>query len=187
MKLIDRVVAILTRPQATWDEIESEPGDVATIYREYLLILAAVPAVAGFIGLSLIGVGGFGSTYRQPLFSGLVNMVVGYALTLAVIYVVALIADALAPTFGGQKNLVNAVKLVGYASTAGLVGGVFSLIPALSMLGLLAALYSIYLLYTGITVMMKVAHEKALPYTAVLVVCGIVASVVLGAVGAIFR
>ena len=103
------------------------------------------------------------------------------------VYVLALIADALAPTFGGQKDLMSALKLVAYGSTAGMVGGIFSIIPGLSVLGLLALLYSIYLLFLGIPVMMKSPQEKALPYTAVLLVCGLVAGAILGAVSAILR
>lgn len=186
MNLVERVQAILLKPKETWPVIEGEAGDVPSIYKNYLIYLAAIPAIASFIGLSLVGVGGFGFSFRVPILTGLVNMVVGYVLSLAMIYVLALIADALAPSFKGQKNSLNAFKLVAYGATAGMVGGVFSLLPALSMLGLLAGLYSIYLLYTGIPVLMKAPDEKALGYTAVLVVCGIVAGVVLGAVSAMF-
>ena len=80
-----------------------------------------------------------------------------------------------------------ALKLIVYGSTAGMVGGIFSVIPALAALGLIASLYSVYLLYLGIPVMMKSPQEKALPYTAVLLVCGLIAGVVLGAVSAVLR
>ncbi len=49
-------------------------------------------------------------------------------------YVIALIIDALAPTFGGQKNMNNAFKLVAYGSTASLVAAALYLFPMLSML-----------------------------------------------------
>lgn len=186
MNLVERVQAILLKPKDTWPVIESETGDIPSIYKNYLVYLAAIPALATFIGLSLIGVGGFGFSFRVPILTGLVNLVVGYALSLAMVYVLALIADALAPTFGGQKNMLNAFKLVAYGATAGMVGGIFGLLPALSMLGLLAGLYSIYLLYTGIPVLMKAPQEKAAGYTAVLVVCGIVAGMIMGAVSAMF-
>ena len=186
MNLVERVQAILLKPKDTWPVIESETGDIPSIYKNYLVYLAAIPALATFIGLSLIGVGGFGFSFRVPILTGLVNLIVGYALSLAMVYVLALIADALAPTFGGQKNMLNAFKLVAYGATAGMVGGIFGLLPALSMLGLLAGLYSIYLLYTGIPVLMKAPQEKAAGYTAVLVVCGIVAGMVMGAVSAMF-
>ncbi len=186
MNIIQRVKDILLTPKQTWPIIDDEATDVAGLYKNYIMILAAIPAVAGFIGMTLIGFSAFGVTVRTPFVSGLTQMVVGYVLSLAMVYIIALIVDALAPTFGGQKNMINALKLVAYGSTAGMVGGIFGLIPALSMIALLTALYSIYLIYVGLPTMMKCPEEKALPYTAVILVCGIVAGLVLGAVSAMF-
>src|SRR5207249_1265199 len=90
----------------------------------------------------------------------------------------------LAPTFGGVKSRLQAFKLVAYSATASFVGGLFSLMPALAILGVLASLYTIYLLYTGLPVLMKVPRERALAYTATVVVCGIVASVMLAMLSA---
>jgi hypothetical protein len=186
MNLIERIQSILLKPKETWPVIEQEGSEIKTIYQDYLVYLAAIPAIAGFIGMSLIGASAFGVSFRVPIVSGLVNMVVGYALSLVMVYVLALIANALAPTFKGEKNLPNAFKLIAYGATAGMVGGIFSLLPVLSILGVLAALYSIYLIYTGIPVLMKSPSEKSLGYTAVLILCGIVAGVVLGAASALF-
>ncbi len=180
INLIERVQAILLRPKETWPTIASEGHDAKTIYRDYLVYLAGISAVASFIGLSLVGVGAMGFHFRVPVLNGLANMVVGFVLTLAMVYVVAFIADALAPSFKGEKDLPSAFRLVAYGATAGLLGGVFQVLPALSILGLLAGLYSIYLFYTGVPVMMKVPQDKALPYTAVLVVCSLVAGLVVG-------
>jgi hypothetical protein len=178
--LLQRVLDILMRPRDTWLQIDAEDGNPARIYLGYLVFLAAIPAVAGFIGYSLIGVGAFGISVRVPVVQGLVSMVVGYVLSLAMVYVLALIANMLAPRFQAQQDMGSAFKLVAYASTAGMLGGVFSILPSLAMLGLLAALYSVYLLYTGIPVLMKAPQEKAVGYTAALVVCGILAGIVVG-------
>jgi len=186
MSLIQRVQDILLKPKETWPIIAGEGGDTASIYSGYLIYLAAIPAIASFIGLSLIGAGGFGFSVRVPIMSGLVQMVVGFVLSLVMVFLLALIVDALAPTFNGSKSQMSALKLVAYGSTAGFVGGIFGLIPSLSILGLIAGLYSIYLIYTGVPVMMKCPPEKAGAYTAVVVVCGIVAAVILGAVSAVF-
>jgi len=186
MNLVQRVQDILLKPRDTWQTIAQEPSDVPGLFKNYVVYLAAVSSLATFIGLSLVGVGGFGMSFRVPIVTGLVNLVVGFVLTLVMVYVLGLIANALAPTFQGEKNLPNAVKLVAYGSTAGLLGGIFNLLPALSMLGLLAALYSIYLIYTGIPVMMKAPEGKAVGYTAVLILCGVVAGLVMGAVSALF-
>jgi hypothetical protein len=184
INLVERVQALLLRPKDTWPTIAAEAHDVKTIYRDYLVYLAGISAVASFIGLSLVGVGAFGFSVRLPVLNGLAHMVVGFALTLAMVYVVALIANALAPSFKGEKDLPSAFRLVAFGATAGLLGGVFQILPALSILGLLAALYSIYLFYTGVPVLMKVPQDKALPYTAVLVVCSLVAALVVGSISA---
>ncbi|NVM87132.1 hypothetical protein FHT32_000755 [Variovorax sp. SG517] len=179
MNLVERVQAILLKPKATWPEIDAEPADAASLYKNYVMILALIPALASFIGLSLIGIGAFGVSFRVPLASGLANMVVGYVLSLVMVFVLALIIDAMAPTFEGTKSQIGALKLSAYASTAAFVGGVFSLLPSLSVLGALAALYGIYLLYTGLPVLMKCPPDKAVAYTAVVVVCAIVGGVVI--------
>lgn len=182
MNVIDRAKRIVLQPRETWPEIEAEASSLPALYPGYLLWLALIPAVCAFIGMSLIGVSAFGVTVRVPLLTGLVNLVVSYVLSVGAIYVLGLIVDLLAPTFGGTRNALQAQKLVVYASTAALLGGVFSLIPMLSMLGLLAALYSLYLLFTGLPVLMKNPPDKSLPYTAVVVVAALVLAVVMGAI-----
>ncbi|MDQ2734300.1 MAG: YIP1 family protein [Pseudomonadota bacterium] len=181
MSLIERVQSILLRPKTTWPVIAGESANVASIYSGYVCILAAIPAIAGFIGLTLIGVGGFGISYHLPIAAGILRMIVGYILSLAMVFLLSLIVNALAPTFGGTRNPIQALKLIAYASTAGFVGGIFSLIPTLGILGLLCGLYSIYLIYTGISVLMRCPPDKAGAYTAVVIVCAIVAGVVVGA------
>lgn len=182
MNLVQRIQDILLKPKETWPQIAQEPATVQSLYKEWLLILAAIPAVAGFIGMSLMGVGAFGFSYRVPFASGLVHMVISYVLSLGMVYLLSLLVNALAPTFGGTPDPLAALKLVAYGSTAGFVGGVFQLLPSLSMLGLLAGLYSIYLIYLGVPVLMRNPPEKSAGYTAVIVVVGIVAGLVVGAV-----
>lgn len=184
--LIQRVTDILLRPVDTWYQIDAEDGDIARIYKSYVLILAAIPALAGFIGTSLVGTGGFGIEARVPILPGLVHMIVTYALSLVMIYVMALIANALAPSHQGQQDMGSAVKLVAYGGTAAMVSGVFGVLPALgALLGLLGAIYSIYLIYTGIPVLMKCPADKAVRYTALLLVGGVVAGLVLGFVASL--
>ena len=67
-----------------------------------MLILAAMPAVFGFLKHSVIGINlPFLGTYRAGVGAGLGGMVTSYVLGLASVYVLSLIVDALAPTFGG--------------------------------------------------------------------------------------
>lgn len=186
MNLIERTTGILLKPKETWPVIDAEPATVSSIYTNWLIIMAAIPAVCGFIGLSLIGVGAFGFGYRMPIVGGLVAAIVGYVLSLVVTYVMALVVDALAPSFGGTKNPVGALKVMAYGATAVYVAGFLKLLPALGMLGILAACYSIYLMYLGLQSVMKSPQDKAVGYTAVVVIIFVVASIVVGSITALF-
>lgn len=182
MNLIQRVQDILMKPKETWPEIAAEGGDAASIYRHYLVFLAAIPALAGFVGMSLTGFGGAAPNVRIPLANGFMQMIVSYALTLAMVFVLALIVDALAPTFGGTRSRINALKVVAYGSTASLLGGIVGLMPGFAILGVVASLYTLYLIFTGLPVLMKCPPDKAVAYTAVVTVCGIVAVMILSSI-----
>jgi hypothetical protein len=182
VNIIERVKEILISPKQAWPVIATEEIDTVSLYTQYIMILAAIQAVAGFIGMSLFGVSMMGVTMRVPIMTGLVQMVLGYAMGLAMVYVVSMIANALAPSFGGQKSPMNALKLIAYSGTAAMLGGIFAIIPVLGVLTLVAGLYSLYLLFLGVPVLMQVPREKALSFTAVLVVCAIVVGAIFGGI-----
>jgi hypothetical protein len=184
MNLFERVKGILLNPREEWTAIEREPGDVAYLFTNYVAILAAIPAVCGFIGNSLFGIStGFG-TFRVPILAGLIGAVVAYLLTFAMIYIVSLLADLLAPTFGGQKNPENALKLITYSYTPAWVAGIVLLLPSLAFLFVLGIAYGVYIMWLGIPPLMRAPREKATVYTAAIIVVAIVIGLIVGAVQA---
>jgi hypothetical protein len=183
--LKDRVTKILTDPKGEWPVIEAEATTTETLYRSYIAPLAAIPAIAAFIGYSLVGQTlPFIGHVRVGIFSGIAHMIVSWVLALVGVYVAALIINKLAPTFESTPNDLQALKLVAYASTAAWVAGVFQIIPALMILGALASLYSIYLLYLGLPVMMKTPVAKVIPYTVISVIVIFAVFVVMGLITA---
>jgi hypothetical protein len=180
MSIVERVKRIMLSPREEWPVIDAEPATVGSIYSGYVIPLSALPAIATFIGLSVIGVGAFGFHYRVPIGTGLGGMVTRFVLGLVGVYVVALVIDALAPTFGGTKNPIAALKVSAYSYTAAWVGGILMIIPALGIITLLVSLYCFYLLYTGLPVLMKSPADKAVGYTAVVVIVTIVIYIVIG-------
>ena len=184
MNLVDRVKKIIIQPKQEWEAIDGESHTVQDLYLNYVMILAAIPAVASFIGWSVVGIGVFGSTFRVPIGAGVAHMILGYLLSLGSVYLVALIVDAFAPKFDGQKNFMQALKLSAFASTASWLAGIFYVVPALGILGLLG-LYSLYLLFVGLPILMKAPPDKSLPYTVVVMVAVIVIVVVVRAVAAL--
>lgn len=181
--LIDRVKSILFNPRRTWPVIGQEAATVPGLYTRYIMILAALPAVFTFIKTSLIGYSMFGATIRTGIVAGITGAVLAYVLSLVLIYVVALIINALAPSFGGQKNQTQALKVIAYAYTAAWVAGIATILPWLGgLIGLLGGIYSIYLLYLGLPHTMKNPPEKSLGYTAVIVVITVVLGLIIGAI-----
>ena len=182
MALVDRVKNILLTPKTEWPVIEGEKTTTAELMTGYVAILAAIPAVCGFIGMSLIGVSFFGGSFKTPMVAGLSMAIFGYVMSFITVIVAGHIINALAPTFGGQKDLAQATKVATYAFTAGWIGGIFSILPAMSILGVLTTLYGIYLLYLGLPVLMKNPEDKSIGYTALIVVCYIVAALIVSVV-----
>ncbi len=185
-KLIARVKAILLTPKTEWPVIAGEPATTADLYKNYIVLLAAIPAIFGFIKMSVIGVSlPFMGTVRIGFGAGLTHMVVSYGLSLVMVFVVALIVDALAPTFGGQKDQTQALKVVAYASTASWIAGFAQILPFLgTLLAIAGGVYGIYLLYLGLPHTMKCPQEKAPAYTVVTIIIAIVLSIVIGMVAA---
>src|SRR4029453_8977060 len=82
-----------------------------------------------------------------------------------------------------HKDHNKSFNVAVYSYTPGWIAGALQILPALGILGVLAALYGLYLLYLGLPALMKCPRDKAIGYTAVVVICAIVLSVVLGSIG----
>ena len=179
--LIARVKGILLNPASEWVTIEREPSTTMDIYKGYVAPLAAIGVVAAFIGSTVVGV-----TYpiighvRTGIGAGLALAIFTYLLQFVGVFVVAWIVDALAPTFEAQRDPLRALKVTAYSFTPGWVAGALNILPMLGGLAALIGLYALYLFYLGLPVLMRAPQEKSLGYTAVVVVCAVVAWLVIG-------
>jgi hypothetical protein len=171
MDLVSRAKNICLSPASEWRVIERETATPGELLLGYALPMAAIGAIASVIGSMLF------------LSMALIPAIIGLVVSLVTTFLLGLLIDALAPTFGGQKSQSQALKLAVYCQTPGWIAGIFRIIPFLgSFIALVAALYGIYLLYLGIPILMKSSDEKAVPYTVVIVVCAIVITMVLVAI-----
>ncbi len=167
MNPVDRIKNILLSPKTEWPKIAEEAATTQSLYVGYIVILAAIAPLA-----LLIHSGGV----------AIAAAVVQYVIALAITFLMALIVDALAPTFGGAKDFTQSLKLIAYSYTAPWIAGVFLLLGGTigGVIGLLAAIYAWYTFYLGVPVLKKCPQEKAVGYTIVVVLCGIVLAIVLG-------
>jgi hypothetical protein len=181
MNLIARIKNIMFSPDAEWQAIAHESGDVKYLFTRYVAILALIPALARFISDSIIGQSVPVGTFRVPLLPGLINLALGYLFAFVIVYATALIIDALAPSFRSHRNLPGALKLAVYSFTPVWLAGIFILIPGLRFLSILG-LYGLYLMWTGITPLMGTPRDKSLFYAFCVVIAAIVVTIVLAIV-----
>lgn len=172
--IVDRVKNILLSPKTEWEVIDGESGDTKEVFT-YVAILAAIPAIFGIIGGLVV--------FPRALSFFIGSAVLGYLLAFVIVYLVAYIVDALAPTFGTEKHMPSALKLTAYSYTPAWISGIFGIIPGIGgLLTLLVSLYGLYLLYLGLPILMRTPQEKAVSYTVVIVICAILVSIVIGAI-----
>ena len=189
MNLMARVQGICLKPKEEWIKIQGESTPVKTLFLQYVIPLAAIPAAAQFIGYGLIGVRVplFGNL-RLPFGTAIVRALLTFVLTAAAAYVAGLIINALAPSFASKQNMEAAMKLAVYALTPSWIAGVLYIIPALSILVGLAGLYGLYILYLGFQApMMETPKEKVMSYFLVSLVVMVVLWLVIGLIiGSVF-
>ncbi|MDD8020728.1 MAG: Yip1 family protein [Acidobacteriota bacterium] len=182
MNIVARIQGIIVKPGEEWQKIKSESTSVGELFKSYIMILAAIPAVAQFIGLCLIGKSlpyvGF---VRASFTTAFAQAVVSYIFSLATVYVLALIIKALAPNFSSQADQLSALKLAAYSMTPYFVAGVLYIIPPLAVIVILAGIYGLYVLYLGFKGgLMGTPSDKVLGYFVLSLVVEIVIWAVLG-------
>ena len=179
--LVARVKGILLSPRAEWSVIAAEPTGAGALITGYVLPLAAVAAIVSFIRMSVIGIRvPFGDAIRVPVTAGLMQAVLSCVMAVAGVGLVALIINLLAPSFGGTRDARRALQTSAYSMTAAFLGSLLSLLPLGTLMLLLAGLYGIYTLSLGLPVVMRSKPEKAVGYTAAVVICTILTGMILG-------
>lgn len=182
-RLVARVKAILLAPKIEWPVIAGEATTPSDIYLRYVAPLVAIGAIASFIGTTVVGMPlPMLGTIRIGVAAGLAGAILHFVLTFVAVFVVAFIVDALAPTFGGQKDSLRALKVTAYSFTPAWVAAILMIVPALGVIAGLIGLYGLYLMYVGLPVLMRAPADKALGYTVVVVLCAIVLSIVVSVV-----
>ena len=191
-KIVERVKQIILSPRETWETIKTEETTVTGLFKEYLLLLAAIPAGAMFLGNWIVG---FwvpkGTPWLVPIFSkairfsfgkSLSSAILWYLLTIAGIWLVGMIISYIAPRFGSSHDDVKGFKVAVYTFTPFLAVGILFLIPTLQIVAALAGLYGIYLMYIGLPIVMETPKEKSLAYFITIAVAIILISLIIGAI-----
>ncbi|MFN2440086.1 MAG: Yip1 family protein [Chitinophagaceae bacterium] len=179
MNLIDRVKNIITKPNTEWDVIDAEQTDAGKIITGYVLPLAGAAALAAFIGYAFIGVNYFGFRVKGVNW-GLYQALIVLISAIVSVFITSFIVDALAPSFGSEKNYVKSLKLVAYSYTPAWIGGLLAIFPVIGIVGALFGIYGLYLMYIGMPKLKKTPADKHVGYFVVTLIVTIIVYLVIG-------
>lgn len=189
-QLINLAKQFILEPKTAWEKVKDETNTAKQHLTSYVLPLSLIPALATFIGYGLIGYSVFGIRVHSTEWA-ISQGIISILTTLLGVYISGYVIHKLAANFQAEVNLDKAIKLVGYAYTAMLVGGIFNIYAPLAILGFIAGLYSLYVLYIGFKPMTNVSEEKSMSYfivsilviIGVYIVLGIILAALIGLVG----
>jgi hypothetical protein len=180
MNIIDRAKNIMFNPKQEWEVINAEQTSTQELYTQYALILAAIPAVAGFLGYLIFGYPWLMGTINLPIGTFLIWAIMTYIQMILSVIIISFIIDALAPSFGSTKNMRASTKVAVYSFTPAWVAGIFHIIPALAFIVVLASIYGLVLMFWGLQRVKNVPQDKVVAYFVVIIIASIVVSVILG-------
>lgn len=188
--IMTRAKDVILNPRGSWQTIKNESLGIKDVYMRYLVVMAAIPVVFRFIKFSIIGysIPFIDRSLRAPFFSGLLQAIVFYLLSLLGVYIFALVLEKLAPKFEGQVDLNSAFKLVAFAMTPSLLAGIFYVLPITlaALLQFLAGCYGIYLGYLGICELTTVPSSKRILYYIISIVTAAICLFIIGLVVTLF-
>ena len=162
--LFARARGVFLAPTTEWAIIDREPATTGGLMLGYAAILAAIPPVCDFAGRRLFNFGVFAGRDHFPLWISALAAAATYVVSLASVFIVARMINAMASDMGGEKNWISALKLSVYSSTIGWVTGLFGLFPPMAIFGGLCALYGFFPLYVGLPRLMRVSDDHVLGY-----------------------
>jgi hypothetical protein len=187
--VLQHVWGLFTNPRKEWEAIRDDKCTIGKCYAAHVLILAAIPAISGFIGTTQFG--------WEIGYGGKVMLEAGRAGVFAVLYYLAMLVGVfsmgwmiqwMADTYGARPMLSQSVVLAVYTATPLFLIGLMQLYPVLwlnMVVGIPALAYSVYLLYTGVPVMMGISEERGFLFSSAVLAVGLVAFVALLAVTAL--
>lgn len=178
--MLNRIINILLKPTSEWQVIANEPSSVGGILGGYAVPLSLIQAITTIVAVGYMGIGAEimeMSGVSVSLADTAVRALVGFAMGLALLYGLAFIGSMIAPSFNGNADIVQSLKLFTYSSTPSWVAGALlpffmssmALMIVVSLLSFASIGYAIYLIYAGAGPVMGIPQEKLAGFTVVVI------------------
>ena len=165
MMYFGHIAGILKDPKNEWALIEEEHYSAKTVFLTQISILAAIPAIALYIGVTQVGWSVAGQEpVRLASSSALGSAVLFYFAMWGAVAFIAACMHWMEKTYGGEVSLDECLVLTTVTATPLFLSGISFLLPILWLnvaVGGAALVYSVYLLYSGTSRVMKIDEDRA--------------------------
>ncbi len=176
--VLDHVWGLFAHPKEEWQEIHDRRCSIGKCYCSHVLLLAAIPVIAGFIGTTQVGWQiGAREAVKLTTESALKISVLYYLALLVAVFTVGALIHWMSETYGEKKSLPQCIALASYTATPLFLVGALQIYPTLwvnLLVGLPALAYTVYLLYTGVPIMMEIPKEKGFLFSTAVLAVGLV-------------
>ena len=161
-------ISLFTRPDRAWETIRQKEDAHSLHYLMHLLLLALIPAVCLFIGVTFVG--------WSLVEDERVRLATPSALQLCALLYLAIVVGTvimgffvrwMARAFDVRPSLNQCIGFVAYVITPFLLAGVTGLYPNrwfAAVVLLIAGTYSTYLLFTGLPAFMRQRNSQSFLY-----------------------
>ena len=165
MMYFGHIAGILKDPKNEWALIEEEHYSAKTVFLTQISILAAIPAIALYIGVTQVGWSVAGQEpVRLTSASALGSAVLFYFAMWGAVAFIAACMHWMEKTYGGELSLDECLVLTTVTATPLFLSGISFLLPILWLnvaVAGVALVYSVYLLYSGTSRVMKIDEDRA--------------------------
>lgn len=182
--LLSHVWGLFAHPREEFQLIQKEQADRPKLYVSYILILAAIPPVAIYIGSTMTGWSiGEGDVVRLSPSSTLSLSVLMYLGIIIEIYILGRAIDWMRETYTDLcKRSLSGLAMATYIVMPLLVLSVFAIYPTIWLIFLsliVASAYSAYLLYAGVPIFFDIPKERGVLFSGAILTIALVLAVVL--------
>lgn len=176
--ILNHVWGLLTDPEREWKAVRKEHTGILRCYLSHVLLLAAIPAIAGYVGTTRVGWQVVArEVHTLTPDSALSMAIASYVTMLFAVFFVGQMIHWMEKTYGGKADLGMSVALAAHTATPLFLIGVTLAYPLLwlnMLLGLPALAYSVYLLYTGVPIMTSIPKERGFLFASAVLAVGLV-------------
>lgn len=174
--MIGNALGLLIHPKSQWQAISSR-GDFPLISAVfYTAVLAVIPAIAWFYGVTEIGwTVGDGERIRMTKDSASLIIGLFYLTMVVAVCAIGYMIHWMSKTYGTESTTAKGIAIAGFSATPLFIAGAIGFIPVFwvaLLIGVSAVSYAVYLLYVGIPIVMRIPEERGFLFSsAVIAIC----------------